>query len=136
MDVLRAGGRPAGLMGSEGFAGAVAFANTRLVAGAEPPELDRSYTGINAVFVPFEVLLTDRHGVLRRQPIVALVGLDNLYGDHNPAGMVIADYSDQYLWQFRPPSPPVKTEPESDPETGSPSGAGRRRDIRWNQPGV
>ena len=34
------------------------FANTRLVEGAQPPRIDLSPTGINALLVPFEVQLS------------------------------------------------------------------------------
>ena len=44
------------------------------------------------------------------QSVAVLVGLDNLYGDHNPSGMVIADYTDEYLPLFEPPSPVIKSD--------------------------
>ena len=111
VDIPRQGG-PDSLMSGEGYAGAAAFANTRLVEDAHPPAIDRSLTGTNALFVPFEVELSlppgpDGTERTRWQPIMALVGLDNLYADHNPLGMVLADYGDTYLPLLDPPSPPV-----------------------------
>ena len=113
---------PSSLMSAEGYAGAAAFANTRLVEGAQPPRIDLSPTGINALLVPFEVQLSlppDPDGTQRTawQPIIALVGLDNLYADHNPNGMVLADYGDNYLPQLDPPSPPIKPDPGTPPPT-------------------
>jgi hypothetical protein len=117
--IQRRSGRES-LMSAEGYAGAVAFANTRLIEGADPPAIDRSPTGVNALLVPFEVQLTlppgpGRPGRTRWQPLVALIALDNLYAGHNPGGMVIADYGDSYLPLLRPPSPPVKSEPGTPP---------------------
>lgn len=89
--------------GSEGYAGAVSFANTRLRRGEH--EVDESFaTGVNAEFMPFHVRLRHRDGRVRWQPIMALVGLDNLYGNHNPAGMVIVNYGPAFR---------IKTEPET-----------------------
>jgi hypothetical protein len=116
VEMQRRVGLPAQMSG-EGYAGAVAFANTRLVADAAEPAIDRSFTGVNAVLVPFEVQLAVPAGRWdhRWQLIMALIAMDNLYGDHNPAGMVIADYGDRYLTAFRQPSPPVKPDPDTPP---------------------
>lgn len=79
------------------------FANTRLRRGGH--EVDESFaTGVNAEFMPFHVRLRHRDGRVRWQPIMALVGLDNLYGDHYPDGMVIVNYG---------PTFHIKTEPET-----------------------
>jgi hypothetical protein len=109
-----------GLMSGEGYAGAAAFANTRLTAGAAKPAIDRSFTGVNALFATFEVQLALPPGPSGRQghrwqPIVALLAMDNLYGDHNPAAMIIADYGDTYLTLLQPPPPPVKPDPDTPP---------------------
>ena len=96
-------------MGSEGYAGAVSFVNTRLRAGLRA--YDESFaTGINAEFVPFSVRLRHADGRTRSQPLMALVGLDNLYGDHNPTGMVTVNYGGPYLNAI-----PVKPEPDDQP---------------------
>ncbi len=108
-------------MAAEGYAGTVAFANTRVVPGRTPVR-DRSITGINAMFVPFQVELTDPNGQPHRMSIMVLAGLDNLYGQHNPSGMVIADYGDPYLTQLRPPPPVIKPDPNS-PTEDLPDGA-------------
>jgi hypothetical protein len=107
------------LMSAEGYAGAAAFANTRLAQGPRGLEIDRTATGINALFVPFEVNLTlppspghpGGPEPTRWQPLVALIALDNLYADHNPGGMIIADYGENYLPLFHP----VKPEPGTPP---------------------
>jgi hypothetical protein len=96
------------MMSAEGFAGAAAFANTRLVPGSGETDLGRG--GTNAQFVTFRVQLTDARGGTRWQPIVALVGLDSLY-DPGSTGMVIANYGEDYVM---PGSPGVKTEPNDD----------------------
>ena len=46
---------------------------------------------------------------------MVLVGLDNLYAAHNPNGMVLIDYGEDYLPHFDPPSPPVKPDPGTPP---------------------
>jgi hypothetical protein len=107
------------MMSGEGYAGAAAFANTRTTEDT-PPAIDVTPTGVNTLLVPFDVQLTlppqpDGHQRTRWQPLIALIALDNLYGDHNPAGMVIADYGDSYLPLLRPPSPPVKADPGTPP---------------------
>ena len=88
------------------------FADTRLLPlpGTASPAMDRSFTGTNSLFMPFRVRMTDRDGRRRWQSVAVLVGLDNLYGDHNPSGMVIADYTDEYLPLFEPPSPVIKSD--------------------------
>jgi chromosome segregation and condensation protein ScpB len=98
--------QPGQEMASEGYAGAAAFTNTRVLPGSE--EYDTSFlTGINAVWLPFWVNLTHP----RRQPrtivIMALVGLDNLYGPHNPAGMVLVSYGAKFPLRF------IKSEPST-----------------------
>ncbi|MCO5975092.1 hypothetical protein [Actinoallomurus soli] len=114
------------MMSSEGFAGVTAFANTRLLPNGEP---DLRPAGINAEFLPFHVRLTDNRGRVRWQTIVAMVALDNLYGDHNPSGMVIADYGPRY--QMR--APQIKPDPDNPPNPislGSPSPAAPTRTPR------
>jgi hypothetical protein len=101
-------------MSAEGFATTVAFANTRLHPGTSIR--DRTVTGINALFLPFHVQVTDNTGQPRWLGIMALAGLDNLYGEHNPSGMVIADYGDDYRF----PAEAVKPEPEPTPPPDSP----------------
>jgi hypothetical protein len=105
-------------MAAEGFATTAAFANTRLHPGTTVG--DRGPAGINALFLPFHVQLTDRNGQLRWLGIMALAGLDNLYDTrHNPAGMVIADYGPDYQFPPPPPQEVIKPEPESEPGSGS-----------------
>ncbi len=116
-------GRTVGTMAAEGFAGTVAFANTRVRDAPGRAVRDLSVTGINALFVPFQVRLTDRDGGARTQSIMALAGLDNLYGAHNRSGMVIADYGEDYVRQLgRPRSPEIKPDPDG-PAGGLPGGA-------------
>jgi hypothetical protein len=47
--------------------------------------------------VPFTVRLRHPDGRARWQPVLALAGLDNLYGPRNPQGMVIVHYGDHHL---------------------------------------
>ena len=98
-------------MGAEGYSGAAGFANTRLLPGTE--DTDETFdTGVNAALAAVNVLLSRPGHEPRWQPILALVGLDNLYGDHNPAGMVLIGYGPSF--SFEPGSPEVKAEPSPD----------------------
>jgi hypothetical protein len=115
VDIPRRGGGRS-LMSAEGYAGTSAFINTRLTHGAEPPAIDQRPTGVNALLVPFEVQLTlpphpHNASPTRWQPLIAVIALDNLYADHNPAGMVLLDYGDAYLSLLTPPSPTIKPDP-------------------------
>lgn len=101
IDVPRRGGLTIVSMGSEGYAGAVSFANTRLIPGQDH-QYDETMTGINAEFILFHVRLQHDDGRTRWQPIMALVGLDNLYGPHNPFGMILTHYGPGFR---------IKTEP-------------------------
>jgi hypothetical protein len=53
----------------------------------------------------FQVRLRHRDGQVRWQPVMALAGLDNLYGDHNPAGMVIVNYGPAFHIKAEPETP-------------------------------
>jgi hypothetical protein len=90
---------------AEGYSGAVGFTNTRLLPGQQAH--DHSYgTGINTAFVAFLICLTLPGGRTKWQPIIALVGLDNLYDNvRNPSGMLITDYGDRFLMKPEPSSP-------------------------------
>ena len=112
-------------MSSEGYAALAAFANTRIVAGSVPPQIDRSYTGVNAMLMPFEVLLTRPPRPDGSQPEpewqagAALVGLDNLDADANPRRLVRNDYGPDYDWSVEPR---IKPDPDAPaPESPSPS---------------
>ncbi|GMA87418.1 hypothetical protein GCM10025868_26680 [Angustibacter aerolatus] len=103
-------------MSAEGYAGTSAFINTRLTHDTETPQIDQSPTGVNALLAPFEVQLTlpprpNDPNPTRWQPLMAVIALDNLYADHNPAGMVLLDYGDTYLPMLQPPSPTIKPDP-------------------------
>jgi hypothetical protein len=89
----------------EGYSGAVGFTNARLLPDQQA--YDQSYeTGINTAFVAFEVNLTIPDRRSRWRPIIALVGLDNLYDNvRNPAGMLLTDYGDAFLMKPEPSSP-------------------------------
>jgi hypothetical protein len=146
MEISRRGGGVT-MMAAEGFGTAVAFTNTRLQPGGGQ-ERDISLAGINTVFLPFQVLLTDAAGQPRWQSIMALAGLDNLYDTRrNPAGMVTADYGPHY--ELPPPAPAagaVKSEDDtssdallsaaSPPASASPGApphpAPQGRDVRYN----
>jgi hypothetical protein len=94
IDVPSRTGKTMVSIASEGYAGAVSFANTRLIPGQD--RSDETVTGINAEFILFRIQLQHRDGRTRWQPTMALVGLDNLYGDHNPRGMVITNYGSSF----------------------------------------
>jgi len=74
-----------------GAANSMAYANTALKA--DKPEYDDAR--INAMYIPFEVPMIDKDGRKIRLPVVALVGLDNLYdAQSNPHRHVLAHYGE------------------------------------------
>lgn len=75
--------------GVEG-ASSMAFANTALTIKSQYDE-----SRINAVFVAFEVELTDKNGQPRKELVTAIVGLDNL------TGHVCVDYGPGFPQQIR-----------------------------------
>ncbi|MDR7149975.1 hypothetical protein J2W49_001930 [Hydrogenophaga palleronii] len=96
-----------------GSANSMAFANTALRRpDPEHPEPAYDKERINALFLPFDLALTDKDGKHRNEVAVALVALDNLFpaGDDRPHAQVLADYGDAYLANFSKPAPA----PESD----------------------
>lgn len=78
-----------------GHANSMAFANTALDPHAQG--LAYAYDKINAVFLPFTVTLRDRHGQPMRQPMAAVVALDNLFAPGRMSAQVRLDYGDAYL---------------------------------------
>jgi hypothetical protein len=97
MDVTKRSGQLVAVS-ALGAANATAFANTAIKAGTEAPEYD--HARINAVFIPFDLSMTDKDGRRSAQTIMALVALDNLYASDNPDRQVRVDYGDKYLEQF------------------------------------
>jgi hypothetical protein len=95
--------QPGQQMASEGYAGAAAFTNTRVLPGRQ--EYDNSLTGINTAWLPFWVTLTHPRRQPRTMIIMAQVGLDNLYGPHNPAGMTLASYGEKFGFHYIKPEP-------------------------------
>jgi hypothetical protein len=104
-----------------GAANSVAFANTALLPDAGKPAFDRQR--LNALFIEFEVALTDRENRPRRENVVALVALDNLFKGDEPEAQVLVDYGETFLAQFRQPEadhaeqpdvPEVKREPDGE----------------------
>ncbi|HET9645970.1 MAG TPA: hypothetical protein VFP68_22050, partial [Burkholderiaceae bacterium] len=86
-----------------GAANSVVFANTALRAPdpADPiPAYDRSR--LNAIYLPFDLQLTDKSGRMQSEVAVALLALDNLFpeGDGRQELQVYADYGDAYLVNF------------------------------------
>jgi hypothetical protein len=62
---------------------------------------------VNAFFLPFDLELTDKDGVVRNEAVFALVALDNLFpeGDDKSEVQVFADYGTAYLNNFRQAAP-------------------------------
>jgi hypothetical protein len=100
----RAGRRTQVTYSGLGFANSMAFANTALRRpDPDHPEPAYDKERINAIFLPFDVDLTDKSGTRRNEVVAALVALDNLFpeGDDRPYAQVLADYGDGYLANFR-----------------------------------
>jgi len=88
-----------------GSANSMAFANTALRRpDPDHPEPAYDYDRLNALFLPFDLELTDKDGVRRNEVAMALVALDNLFlpGDDRPHAQVLADYGPGYLINFSP----------------------------------
>ena len=98
MDARRSTGHQVVYSG-EGATNAIAFANTALLPGTDKPQYD--HLRINTVFIPFHLQLTDASGQPANETVVAALALDNLFHPTNPNAMVIADYGDAYLDQFK-----------------------------------
>jgi len=101
-----------------GVANSMAFANTALQA--DRPDYDQSR--INTLFIPFEVPMTDQRNQPVTVPVIALVGLDNLYdAQTNPHRHVLVDYADDHPLVKKPsapqrsPTPDVTIKIEIDP---------------------
>jgi hypothetical protein len=104
-----------------GFANSLAFANTALRRpDPDHPSPAYDHERINALFVPFDVVLTDKRGQPRKETVVALAALDNLFPevDDRPHAQVLADYGDAYLANFSAPArshaDAVEVKPELD----------------------
>jgi hypothetical protein len=105
-----------------GFANSMAFANTAL-RRPDPDNPSPAYDQerINTLFVPFDVVLTDKRGQPRKETVVALAALDNLFpeGDDRPHAQVLADYGDAYLSNFSAPAQSHKDSVQVKPEIDS-----------------
>lgn len=78
-----------------GHANSMAFANTSLDPNAQ--NLAYAQDKINALFLPLNVTLTDKNGRPTRQPMTAVVALDNLFAYGESAAQVRLHYGDSYL---------------------------------------
>ncbi|MHA6893748.1 hypothetical protein ACQUJT_06630 [Ralstonia pseudosolanacearum] len=94
-----------------GAANGIAFANTALQADAPEPAYD--HRRLNALFVEFEASLTDKENKRRREHLVAMVALDNLYDSPALEAQVLVDYGDAFLGHFKTPAPSAKVKTES-----------------------
>ncbi|HET9641840.1 MAG TPA: hypothetical protein VFP68_00420 [Burkholderiaceae bacterium] len=86
-----------------GSANSIAFANTALRRpDPDHPEPAYDYDRLNALFLPFDLELTDKDGVRRNEVAMALVALDNLFpqGDDRSHAQVLTDYGPGYLVNF------------------------------------
>jgi hypothetical protein len=124
-----------GRSGVTNYSGAGAVNNTGFANTATRSDLkDYDRDRINAVFLPFEIGLTDKDGKSRPKSVSVLVGLDNL----EPDRQILVNYGPRFLEQLQPPSerslraaeramrndpprPAVKSEPSEQPlaPTGS-----------------
>ena len=90
-----------------GSTNSIAFANTAL-RRPDPAHPEAAYDKerINALFLPFDLELTDKKGERRNEVALALVALDNLFpqGDDRPHAQVLADYGNDYLANFSAPA--------------------------------
>jgi hypothetical protein len=78
----------------EGAANSIAFVNSALTSGG-----DTDHDRINAVFATVEVTFPDKNNPDSTIHIgeTAMILLDNIADpDHNPYGIVLADYGDDY----------------------------------------
>jgi hypothetical protein len=78
-----------------GGANSMAFANTALDPDSIEPAYDEKR--LNTTFIPFNVQMTDREGVARKEAVLAMVAFDNLQEQ------ILVDYGDAYLKQFTKP---------------------------------
>jgi hypothetical protein len=89
-------GRPDLVYSGMGMANSIAFANTALgPSGTGKPQYDGDR--LNAVFMPFEVTITDPHGKEHHETVMAAVAFDNLLAPSNPKHMVMCDYEENYI---------------------------------------
>ncbi|MFF5074620.1 hypothetical protein ACFY2R_26315 [Micromonospora olivasterospora] len=104
-------------MSAEGFANSIVFANTALKPDTREPDIYRT----NSVYLQFTVRIPDNNNRIRRQEIMVLFGLNNLFNlVINPHRIVIADYGPHYYDKeenFPPinPTKPIKQEPDTAP---------------------
>ncbi|WP_210405992.1 hypothetical protein [Micromonospora sp. MH33] len=98
-------------MSAEGFANSIAFANTALKPGTREPDIYRT----NSVYLQFTVRIPDNDNRIRRQEIMMLFGMNNLFDlSINPHRIVIADYGPDY-YDGEENFPPIKQEPDTTP---------------------
>ncbi len=106
--LIRRGGSLIGLSGSDAPWDAwpralnegqypIVTANTALLPGF-PLRADAQRN--NALFVPFDVQLTDATGRLRTAMVIALVALDRTYAPDHPTGELRVDYGEEVLNAF------------------------------------
>lgn len=88
----------------------MALANTALDPDSPTPAYD--LPRINAIFIPFNLRLTDKDGHEHPRTVMTMVGLDNLYASSNPRREIRVDYEDAYLDQFQQPSTPQADVPD------------------------
>ncbi|GAA2717256.1 hypothetical protein GCM10010429_40200 [Micromonospora olivasterospora] len=101
-------------MSAEGFANSIAFANTALKPGTIEPDIYRT----NSVYLQFTVRVPDKNNRIRRQEIMFLFGMNNLFDlTINPHRIVIADYGPFYssAKDAEKNFPPIKQEPDTTP---------------------
>ncbi|MEO3781603.1 hypothetical protein ABGB16_33510, partial [Micromonospora sp. B11E3] len=101
-------------MSAEGAANSIAFANTALKPGTREPDIHRT----NSVFLQFTVRIPDKNIKIRRQEILMLFGLNNLFDPIiNPNRIVIVDYGPSYFAGENAEKnfPPIKQETDTTP---------------------
>jgi hypothetical protein len=81
-----------------GAGNSMAMANTALLPGAGRPAYDM--TRINALFLRFDVCLTDKTGEPATTPVMVVAALGNLFSAANPQRQVYLDYGPSYLSLF------------------------------------
>jgi hypothetical protein len=102
-----------------GAANSMVFANTALKADGRGYDEDR----INTLYLPFNVPMTDKANKPVTVPVIALVGLPNLYdAQANPHRHVLVDYGDDHALVRTPTPPPDEMEDELVPVKVEPAG--------------
>ncbi len=93
-----------------GATNGIAFANTAIKSDVAEPAYDRRR--LNALFIEFQASLSDKDGRPRRENLVALVALDNLFENDGPEAQVLVDYGDAFLANFKESDAPPRVKPE------------------------